>query len=341
MRLLILVPLSLLLLSSCSYFAKKSCEKVNWYQHGFDLSQSGKRISNSDKVNECKRLEVPVNEGELDRGFKAGVAENCSKETSYNNGKAGKALQYLGFCGGDEPALRSVYLKGYAVFCENQVPIAYDLGMKGETAPVLQDCSEQAQNKISASFNKGFRQFCISKEKEAYAAGKEAESFAKYEKCDADVVAKLSAAYDRGVSEYCNPKVAYQLGLKGDVYKNVCPETKLKEFISSYNKGRFVFLRGEIGRAKQEATAAQSKVDNLELQVSKKRLEIEKNQLNLASAQQSQSEFDMNSMSLQSDLRRLERKLEIVKAQKARAEQTLTKHQEEALNIGTGELGSN
>lgn len=338
MRMLIFVVVATVVLPSCSYFQKKSCEKVNWYQHGYDLSQQGKRIANSDKANECRRLEVPVNEAELDRGFKAGVAESCSKETSYNNGKAGKPLQYLGFCGGDEASLRGIYLKGYAVFCENQVPVAYDLGLKGQEAQVLKDCSEGAQNKIAASYNKGFRQYCMSKEKEAYAAGKAAESFSKYEKCDPDIVSKLSAAYDRGVGEYCNPKAAYQLGLKGETHKNVCPESKIKEFLSSYNKGRFIFLRGEISKAKQDASTAQAKEDQLELQISKKKLELEKNQLRLSNQQQSEVEFQQTKFGLEGDIRQLERELQSVRSQKSQAEQRLAQYQEEALNIGTGEL---
>lgn len=331
---------ALFVLSSCSYFAKKSCEEQNWYKLGYDLSQEGKRISSSDKVNECRKLDVVVNDAELDRGFKAGVASLCSKDTSYKNGKAGSPIQFLGFCGGRESTLRRIYEKGYGVFCKNQVKIAYDLGKKGRDSQAYEKCDEKIRKKITKAYDKGFRKYCLSKEKEAYTTGKAGNSFAAYEKCDQDIVNKLSAAHTRGIGEYCHPKAAYQIGIKGTAYKDVCPESKLKTFLSSYNKGRFIFLRGEVNKYKKQANDDERKANSLELSISKKKVELEKNQLKFERLQQTQKQYDWNRISIESSIRRLEKDLNKVKTRKAESEALAAKLQEEALNIGTGELSN-
>ena len=82
--------LTLFFLGCTSYFVRKECEKMNWYQTGFDIALRGDRISNDDKVSQCRKVEAEISESQLDTGFKAGMNRYCMPDTVYQTGKSGE-----------------------------------------------------------------------------------------------------------------------------------------------------------------------------------------------------------------------------------------------------------
>jgi hypothetical protein len=86
----IVLILALLSLAGCaSYFKRKSCESINWFEHGKKVAMSGKWLNSDSTVVECRKVEAEIAESQLDQGFKAGMGQYCSKEQSYQTGKSG------------------------------------------------------------------------------------------------------------------------------------------------------------------------------------------------------------------------------------------------------------
>ncbi len=88
-----LVSSSFLLFTSCTNFLiRQQCDKLNWYQVGYDAALRGERISNDQHVSQCRKAEAEISESQLDVGFKAGMARYCQPETAYQTGKQGDTL---------------------------------------------------------------------------------------------------------------------------------------------------------------------------------------------------------------------------------------------------------
>ncbi len=85
--------LLIFLFSSCTNFMiRQQCDKLNWYQLGYDAALRGDRISNDPQINQCRKAEAEISESQLDVGFKAGMSRYCQPETAYQTGKQGDTL---------------------------------------------------------------------------------------------------------------------------------------------------------------------------------------------------------------------------------------------------------
>ncbi len=113
-----LIILPLLLTTSCtSYFIRKDCEKLNWYQVGYDAALRGERISNDAHVNQCRKVEAEISESQLDLGFKAGMGRYCQAEGAYQTGRAGETFN-TEFCESNQlPMLTQKHREGLAAYC--------------------------------------------------------------------------------------------------------------------------------------------------------------------------------------------------------------------------------
>ncbi|MCB9072797.1 MAG: DUF2799 domain-containing protein [Bdellovibrionaceae bacterium] len=115
-----LLFLSFFLMSSTScmsYFTRKNCEKVNWFQHAYDIAMNGKRLEEDGRLKECQKAETEINSGELDRGFKLGMENYCKLDTALNKGASGEGFNYE-FCDSNiVPKLKARYFEGLKKFC--------------------------------------------------------------------------------------------------------------------------------------------------------------------------------------------------------------------------------
>lgn len=90
---LVLISIFVFLFSSCTnFFIRQQCDKLNWYQLGYDAALRGERISNDPQVSQCRKAEAEISESQLDVGFKAGMARYCQPETAFQTGKQGDTL---------------------------------------------------------------------------------------------------------------------------------------------------------------------------------------------------------------------------------------------------------
>lgn len=100
-----------------SYFTRKDCEKANWYQHGYDVAMSGKRLDADDYLKQCQKVNAQIGFGDADTGFKAGMAKYCTSDNIYTTGKEGKPFSYDLCDGESEHKMRDRYEAGLRVFC--------------------------------------------------------------------------------------------------------------------------------------------------------------------------------------------------------------------------------
>lgn len=78
------------LISGCAALTRKSCEKINWFEHGQALALDGKYPNNDSRLKECRKVEAKIEEGQLDSGWKRGRELYCQPERAFNTGKEGK-----------------------------------------------------------------------------------------------------------------------------------------------------------------------------------------------------------------------------------------------------------
>ena len=114
------VLIALFSLTSCSsYMIRQECEKLNWYQVGYDAAMRGERISNDDSVSRCRKADAEMSETQLDVGFKAGMSKYGQPDTVFQTGKNGDLFN-TDFCdGGQANVLRSRHEKGLQAYCQS------------------------------------------------------------------------------------------------------------------------------------------------------------------------------------------------------------------------------
>lgn len=139
---LTLTVLSSFLFSCTSYFVRKECESMNWYQTGYDIALRGERISNDSKVNECRKVEAEISESQLDTGFKAGMSRYCMPDTVFQTGKSGELFN-AEFCDSSNMSLlQKKHAEGNKAYCSD----GYTAGISGK----------KYKNVCSAELEKGF-----------------------------------------------------------------------------------------------------------------------------------------------------------------------------------------
>ncbi len=120
MRKIFFGVLSALVLTSCaSYFVRQECEKLNWYQVGYDAAMRGERISNDEMVSKCRKAEAAISDQQLDTGWKAGMSRYCQPDAVYQTGKGGELFN-TDFCEqGQLGMLRKKHSDGLNAYCQD------------------------------------------------------------------------------------------------------------------------------------------------------------------------------------------------------------------------------
>jgi len=152
MKLRILAISSILLLASCSsYFVRKECEKVNWFQHAQDVAMRGQRLDEDARIKACEKANTDINSGELDRGFKLGMQNYCKLETARQKGASGEFFNYE-FCEhGLKSRLKAQHNEGLKSFCQPENALTF-----ASTGGVYkQQCPPEAEKNFMVSYRKG------------------------------------------------------------------------------------------------------------------------------------------------------------------------------------------
>lgn len=138
-----------------NYFMRKSCESINWYQHGFDLAMKGQRISNDDKVLSCRKAEANMSEAQLDVGFKAGMSQYCRPEIVLQTGKKGENFN-LDLCDpGQGRILLAKHREGVKEFCAQDN--GYQVGASGKVYNKI--CPPEMEKAFLKEYNRGRKKY--------------------------------------------------------------------------------------------------------------------------------------------------------------------------------------
>lgn len=156
MILVMLGGLVILVQSGCaSYFTRKNCEKTNWFEYGKNVAMQGRRLSGDQFVSECRKVEAEISEGDLDRGFKQGMAKYCQPQTVFDLGKSGEFFSSE-MCDGENPrALAERHKAGVVEYCQKRN--GYVAGAKGK--PYNRICPKELEAAFLPEFNRGRKKY--------------------------------------------------------------------------------------------------------------------------------------------------------------------------------------
>jgi hypothetical protein len=143
------------LIGCASYFKRKDCEQVNWYDYGQKVAMSGRRLEADQFLNECRKVEAEVGESKLDLGYKSGRDRYCTMDEIYNTGKSGHPFSYELCDHLSRQKVKEKHLEGVLVFCKPEN--AYPFGAKGGVYEKV--CPEDKETAFLKEYNKGRKVF--------------------------------------------------------------------------------------------------------------------------------------------------------------------------------------
>lgn len=151
-----LVFLLPVLLGGCAnYMIRKECEKLNWYNVGYDAAMRGERISNDDTVSKCRKADADISDSQMDVGFKAGMSKYCQPDTVFQTGKNGELFN-TDFCdSGQNSMLRARHEKGIQAYC--QASNGVNAGMSGRKYQNV--CSQDLEKNFLPQYKVGRRKY--------------------------------------------------------------------------------------------------------------------------------------------------------------------------------------
>lgn len=143
------------LVSCVSYFKRKDCEQINWYDYGQKIAMSGKRLEADQLLNDCRKVEAEIGESKLDLGYKSGRDRYCTMDEIYNTGKGGHSFSYELCDHLSRQKVKEKHLEGVLVFCKPDN--AYAFGVKGGVYEKV--CPENKELFFLKEYNRGRKIF--------------------------------------------------------------------------------------------------------------------------------------------------------------------------------------
>jgi hypothetical protein len=145
------------LFSGCAnFFIRQECQKLNWYQLGYDAALRGDRISNDPQINRCRKAEAEISESQLDVGFKAGMSRYCQPETAYQTGKQGDTLN-SDFCDSNIIGLLTQKHKlGNLAYCADGL----NAGLSGKKYKNV--CTAESEKTFMPAYKQGRKKYLTS-----------------------------------------------------------------------------------------------------------------------------------------------------------------------------------
>lgn len=146
---------STLMCSCASYFVRKDCESKNWFDYGYQIAMSGKRLNSDNYLNECRKAEAEIQESQLDLGFKSGMSNYCKPEVVLASGKKGQFFN-SDFCDpGQVKILNAKHAEGIQAFCEPSSGQAF-----GASGGVYnQICPKEKEDAFMKEYRKGRKKY--------------------------------------------------------------------------------------------------------------------------------------------------------------------------------------
>ncbi|WP_347357368.1 DUF2799 domain-containing protein [Bdellovibrio sp.] len=151
----LLFVLTLSLVGCTSYFKRKSCEEINWFEHGQKVAMRGQWLNADNTLNECRKVEAEIQESQLDRGFKSGVEKYCIGANSYLLGKSGDLFS-RDICEGPQiNVLISEHQRGIRDYCAKSN--GFTAGTSGKRYQNV--CPKELEPSFLPEYRKGRRKY--------------------------------------------------------------------------------------------------------------------------------------------------------------------------------------
>lgn len=152
----IFMALIALNLSACaSYFKRKECESINWFEHGKNVALRGERLNSDTLVSECRKVEAEMSESQLDLGFKNGMQRYCTADNGYQVGKKGDYFS-RDLCEGPEiNVIVANYKKGITDYCAKSN--GQNAGASGKKYQNV--CPKELEPAFLAEYRKGRKRY--------------------------------------------------------------------------------------------------------------------------------------------------------------------------------------
>lgn len=163
---------AVLLLGGCaSYFKRKECEKVNWFEHGQRVAMKGQRLNADPLLNECRKVEAKISESQVDLGFKSGMQKYCEPNYAYKVGRDGDLFS-RDLC--DGPQIRSLlshHQRGITDYCQKEN--GFQAGASGKRYQNV--CTPEQEKTFLPQYRKGRKKYvdAVITDKEALIREKE------------------------------------------------------------------------------------------------------------------------------------------------------------------------
>jgi hypothetical protein len=160
MKNILLILISFMALTGCaSYMKRQSCESTNWFEYGQNVALDGRRLTGDQFILECQRADADLDEADLDRGFKAGLARYCQPEIVLQTGKNGKFFNEEMCTGMGLNNLRVLHRNGVLQYCDRAN--GYSAGTKGD--PYNKICPADLEKAFLPEFNRGRKRYLSAK----------------------------------------------------------------------------------------------------------------------------------------------------------------------------------
>lgn len=155
MKRILLIALTVNLSACASYFKRKECESINWFEHGKKVALRGDWLNADQTVNECRKAEADIQESQLDLGFKNGMQKYCSGPHAYLVGKNGDFYS-RDLCEGPQiSVLMTEHKKGVADYCAKSN--GFNAGTSGKK--YLNICPKELESTFLPEYRKGRKKY--------------------------------------------------------------------------------------------------------------------------------------------------------------------------------------
>lgn len=152
---ILLIVFTLNLVACASYFKRKECESINWFEHGKKVALRGDWLNADQTVTECRKAEADIQESQLDLGFKNGMQKYCSGPQAYLIGKNGDFFS-RDLCEGPQiNVLIAEHKKGIADYCAKTN--AFSAGASGKK--YLNICPQNLEPAFLPEYRKGRKKY--------------------------------------------------------------------------------------------------------------------------------------------------------------------------------------
>ncbi len=197
--------LSIIQVSCTSYFTRKDCESKNWFDYGYQVAMSGKRLNSDDYLSACRKVDADIQEAQLDLGFKSGMSNYCKPDIVFASGKKGQFFN-TEFCDpGQIKMLSTKHQEGVRVFCEPSSGFTFGSG----GGVYNQICPKEGEEAFLKEYRRGRKRFL---------SASIGENQKRIQKIDSDV--QLSTLHKSGVENDLKIIEAVQLVRSNPVAPN-------------------------------------------------------------------------------------------------------------------------